>query len=106
MTPLEELRAAINDFGPHPMRHLRIMDEHRKEWPTLWNAINRLLEVEVVGRFDVKGTPGTVQDHEAEQFIPDPWEAEHGGSYRAQLFSSYETIDSGLPEGEYWVVKM
>lgn len=66
-------------------------------------------DFEVVGRFDVKGTPGMVQAHEADQFIPDAW-SERNPEFRSkmapQLFSSWEGIDSDLPEGEYFVVRV
>lgn len=41
---LEQLRAAVENPGPNPAYHYRMMDQHRKEWPTLWNAIDKLLK--------------------------------------------------------------
>ena len=45
MTPeqrkaIRDLFAAIEDSGPKPDVHQRIMDVHRREWPTLWKAID------------------------------------------------------------------
>ena len=33
---------AINDPGPNPAYHREVMARHRAEWPTLWEAIDRL----------------------------------------------------------------
>lgn len=43
MTPLEALQAAIDDPGVSPMHHHAVMGRHRREWPVLWAAIDRLL---------------------------------------------------------------
>lgn len=40
---LTMLRRAIEDEGPVPSYHRRIMRRHRDEWPTLWRAIDALL---------------------------------------------------------------
>jgi hypothetical protein len=40
---VEEIREAVQNLGPYPHTHLHIMARHRKEWPTLWAAIDRLL---------------------------------------------------------------
>jgi hypothetical protein len=45
---LEELRAAIENEGPHPLWHQQTMQRHRQEWPILWRAIDRLRDVSVV----------------------------------------------------------
>lgn len=39
-----QLRAAVNNPGPHPEQHKIITAHHRWEWPTLWKAIDALLE--------------------------------------------------------------
>jgi len=36
---------AVDDEGPHPHEHRRIMRAHRRQWPTLWHEIDALLEV-------------------------------------------------------------
>jgi hypothetical protein len=41
--PLSDLRRAILDKGPRPDVHDEIMTRHRREWPTLWRAIDRLV---------------------------------------------------------------
>jgi hypothetical protein len=38
------LKQAIFDEGPEPDYHQEIMSRHRKEWPTLWHAIDQLLK--------------------------------------------------------------
>lgn len=62
---------------------------------------------EVVGRFHVWGVPGRVMCHEADQYLPDAWAVKNGyeSKMAPQLFSSWEGIDSDLPEGEYFVVR-
>lgn len=37
------LRRAIKNPGHNPSYHQQVMDRHRAEWPTLWNAIDNLL---------------------------------------------------------------
>jgi hypothetical protein len=34
---------AIKEEGVNPQHHREVMTKHRKEWPTLWRAIDRLL---------------------------------------------------------------
>jgi hypothetical protein len=34
---------AIRDSGSVPRWHYRIMFRHRKEWPTLWKALDELI---------------------------------------------------------------
>lgn len=36
--------AAIDNKGPHPGHHDIIVARHRAEWPTLWQAIDKLRE--------------------------------------------------------------
>lgn len=43
-TPVEQLARAVYDKGRMPIYHDTVMARHRKEWPTLWAAIDRLLE--------------------------------------------------------------
>lgn len=40
---IKQLRNAIDVEGRSPEHHHNIMAKHRKEWPTLWKAIDRLL---------------------------------------------------------------
>jgi len=40
---IRNLRKAIEDAGPYPESHWRIMRRHRAEWPALWRAIDALL---------------------------------------------------------------
>jgi hypothetical protein len=42
--PVEQLRHAVTDPGVNPAYHRRVMAAHRREWPLLWAAIDRLLE--------------------------------------------------------------
>lgn len=37
------LSKSVNDPGPNPKLHFSIMKKHRKEWPTLWQAIDSLI---------------------------------------------------------------
>lgn len=37
------LREAVENEGPVPAHHRRVMARHRNEWPTLWDAIDRLI---------------------------------------------------------------
>lgn len=43
-TKIKTLGRAIRNAGPQPKLHASIMRKHRKEWPTLWKAIDSLLE--------------------------------------------------------------
>ncbi len=38
-----KVRDAIKETGPRPDYHWTIMARHRKEWPTLWTAVDELL---------------------------------------------------------------
>jgi len=40
---LDNLRKAIEDKGPYPKLHNKVMRRHRAEWPALWRAIDALL---------------------------------------------------------------
>lgn len=40
---VELVRRAISNPGRVPSWHYAIMRKHRKEWPTLWNALDELL---------------------------------------------------------------
>lgn len=35
---------AIFNQGPRPDLHCQILDRHRREWPSLWAALDRLVE--------------------------------------------------------------
>lgn len=39
---IDTLLDAINNAGPVPKHHIQVASKHRKEWPTLWKAIDRL----------------------------------------------------------------
>lgn len=39
----EEVARAIMDEGIMPGYHREIMTRHRKEWPTLWRALDKLV---------------------------------------------------------------
>lgn len=39
----EKVRRAIRVKGPQPRLHDEMMARHRKEWPTLWKALDDLL---------------------------------------------------------------
>jgi hypothetical protein len=40
------LRKAVNNKGPNPNFHNKIMKKHRSEWPELWVAIDALLKAD------------------------------------------------------------
>jgi len=42
--PVLEVVRAIRIQGPAPSHHQAVMRKHRSEWPTLWRALDRLLE--------------------------------------------------------------
>lgn len=37
------VRHAVDDAGPRPDVHQKIMARHRAEWPTLWDAVDWLI---------------------------------------------------------------
>lgn len=41
---LEAVRAAVRDKGSHPAYHDDMMARHRRQWPTLWRALDVLLK--------------------------------------------------------------
>ena len=41
---LDDLNSAIVREGPSPSKHYRVMRKHRRQWPTLWKKIDRLIE--------------------------------------------------------------
>ena len=42
-TQIIYLRESVLIEGPQPLLHRYIMKKHRKEWKTLWKAIDRLI---------------------------------------------------------------
>lgn len=40
---IDAVRTAIRDEGPRPKWHRAMMERHRREWPTLWAALDALL---------------------------------------------------------------
>jgi hypothetical protein len=38
------IRQAITNAGPQPEFHQQTLRRHRSEWPTLWSAIDSLLD--------------------------------------------------------------
>lgn len=40
-----ELAGAVLDVGPNPNHHQAVMARHRQEWPTLWRAIDGIINV-------------------------------------------------------------
>jgi hypothetical protein len=40
---VDKIRLAIENEGTNPYYHRRIMYRHRREWPTLWRAIDALM---------------------------------------------------------------
>jgi chromosome segregation ATPase len=40
---IDSLEMAIKDEGPYPKHHRKIMFRHKREWPTLWNAIDKVI---------------------------------------------------------------
>lgn len=43
---VEDVREAIENEGPVPEFHRKVMAKHREEWPTLWRALDSLLRVQ------------------------------------------------------------
>lgn len=43
MNALNDVRRAIQDPGRSPSHHREVMARHRREWPTLWAALDRLI---------------------------------------------------------------
>jgi len=43
LTAIEQLRDALDNEGPSPRWHRETYRRHRREWPTLWIALDRLL---------------------------------------------------------------
>ena len=41
---LKLLHDAIHEEGVNPSYHRRIMKKHRRQWPTLWFAIDQILK--------------------------------------------------------------
>jgi len=41
---VDDLSSAIANQGPSPEKHRRIMRRHRRQWPTIWRKIDRLVE--------------------------------------------------------------
>lgn len=42
----EALVRAIQNPGPSPYWHRQVLHKHRREWPTLWAAIDEILSEE------------------------------------------------------------
>lgn len=40
---VEAVRKAVADAGPVPSHHRSVLDCHRREWPTLWRALDALV---------------------------------------------------------------
>jgi hypothetical protein len=38
-----EVKNAIENAGPHEQYHWALMNRHSEEWPTLWEAIAKLI---------------------------------------------------------------
>ncbi len=49
---IRQMREAIDNFGPAPQAHMQTMRAHRREWPTIWAAIDRLIHRPSTGRVD------------------------------------------------------
>ena len=43
MTVVNEILKALRDPGRDPEHHIKVMNRHRDEWPTLWKALDRLM---------------------------------------------------------------
>lgn len=41
---IEKLADAVQNEGSHPAYHRQVMVKHRNEWPTLWRAIQEVLD--------------------------------------------------------------
>lgn len=42
---VKQVREAVQDEGNHPYHHRKVLREHRRQWPALWEALDRLLEM-------------------------------------------------------------
>ena len=40
---IDALILAVHDEGPMPRFHRQVMQRHRREWPTLWDAIDGII---------------------------------------------------------------
>lgn len=40
---MDAIRNAVLDEGPNPAYHRAMLARHRREWPTLWQAIDAIL---------------------------------------------------------------
>lgn len=40
---------AIRNEGSHPQYHREVMARHRREWPTLWKALDALVKADAAG---------------------------------------------------------
>ena len=41
---IRDVRRAVQNEGPVPKHHRAVMARHRREWPALWEAIDRLMQ--------------------------------------------------------------
>jgi peptidoglycan hydrolase CwlO-like protein len=41
---IKSIEKTITNEGRYPKRHRKIMFKHKREWPSLWNAIDKLLD--------------------------------------------------------------
>lgn len=41
---VSDIVKAINDKGKVPQYHAHVLRKHREEWPTLWQALDKLVE--------------------------------------------------------------
>ena len=40
---VQKVKRAILNEGRMPAHHRKVMQQHRKEWPTLWAALDELM---------------------------------------------------------------
>jgi hypothetical protein len=44
LSMMKEVHRAIANVGPVPQYHAHVMRKHRSEWPTLWKALDKILD--------------------------------------------------------------
>lgn len=66
---LDALRRSIEDEGPSPRVHRQIMENHRREWPTLHRAVVRVLNARWPAPVVPEKAPGWHPDTDEDVWI-------------------------------------
>lgn len=94
-TAIRGVAKAIRDEGPAPRIHRGTMMRHRKEWPTLWDALRELLRA-----FDASQTP----NHETRWRHPNTLLGRYARVERPRTPDEVEEYGEGTEGGEGIVV--